>query len=264
MAAVSMQCTDSAANERASVALDALHKKGQVAFHLGEHMSLQLPSDGSARAFAALKTQPDGGVNLTLKVFCLPSEVDIDLLDEESAEQLAEVDRARASALIALQHAMGAWHAANISSAALASLGEMIWINCLMHATVHGVDGFMDALNEKLVAALGEDEMAVLRGLQTGTSAKSAEHKKQKHNLIWLEKAPLNHFIYQLTKVFAACAKMDWSHATRFCEFVIAKKLLRHGETHVLAGIQRVKGNRNAALAMNCLGILRIWDRAIS
>jgi hypothetical protein len=51
MAAVSTQCTDSTANERASVALDAVHKKGQVAFHLGEHMSLKLPGarDGARR-----------------------------------------------------------------------------------------------------------------------------------------------------------------------------------------------------------------------
>jgi hypothetical protein len=75
----------------------------------------------------------------------------------------------------------------------------------------------MDLLNKKLVAALGEDKMAELRDLQKGTSAKSADNKKQKHHLIWLEKAPLNHMIYQPTKVFALCAKMDWSHATRFC-----------------------------------------------
>jgi hypothetical protein len=52
-------------------------------------------------------------------------------------------------------------------------VGKIIWINCLMHATVHGIDGMMDMLNAKLLQMLGAEKMAELRGLQTGTSAKS-------------------------------------------------------------------------------------------
>jgi hypothetical protein len=77
-----------------------------------------------------------------------------------------------------------------------------------------------------------------------------AEHKSQKSNSIWLDNAPLNHFVYQFAKVFALCAQKDWSHATRFREFVLHEDLLFFGEMEILKGIQRVKGSRNAALAM--------------
>ena len=162
---VSSMTTDSAAAERRTAELLADFKRAELPAQLGEEMA-DLLDDLNPRVFASVAAT-GGRVRLSLKVFAREPEA-------EEPQRGSQADDEAAERLLRFKKKMGQWRVDSLPEAERTSLGEVVWINCLMHATVHGVDAMMDKLNSRLVAALGPDRMETLRSRQTGTSAKSA------------------------------------------------------------------------------------------
>ena len=178
VAAIGAFTTDSAAVERKFVELLGEEKAKHVAGKGGAEDYHKLPADGSARALAQLCIEPGGRVKLRLAVFARP----LALVAAEAApsdEELFcdEEELAVREARVKYEALMGKWRLDNMAKAQVERLSSIVWINCLMHSTVHAVDGMMDELNARLVVSIGDERMSELRALLTGAQAKEGARR---------------------------------------------------------------------------------------
>ena len=170
--------TDSAAVERKFVELLGEEKAKHVAGKGGAEDYHKLPADGSARALAQLRIEPGGGVQLRLAVFARP----LALVAEDAAASEEELfcdeeELVVREARVKYEALMAKWRLDNMTKAQVERLSAIVWINCLMHSTVHAVDGMMDELNARLIVSIGDEWMSALRTLQTGAQAKEGARR---------------------------------------------------------------------------------------